>query len=68
MRQYLMTLVNLDANAIVKTEIKSEEDLLGSDYEFLTKELRENQTCTECGYKATHMSDYYYKMVIMRVA
>ena len=27
MKQYLMTLVNLEANAIVKTEIKSEKDL-----------------------------------------
>lgn len=68
MRQYLMTLVNLEANAIVKTEIKSEKDLLGSDYEFLTKELQENQTYTELGFKSTHMSDYDYKIVITRVA
>ena len=68
MKQYLMTLVNLEANAIVKTGIKSEKDLLGSDYEFLTKELQENQTYTECGYKATHMSDYDYKIIITRVA
>ena len=56
---------------IVKTEIKSEKDLLGSDYEFLTKELLENQTYTECNYKATHISDYDYtivKIVITRVA
>ena len=67
MKQYLMTTINLEANAVVTTGIKSEKDLLGSDYEFLTKELQENQTYTELGFKSTYMTDYDYKIVITRV-
>ena len=67
MKQYLMTLINVEANAIIKTGVKSEKDLLGSDYEFLIKKLQENETYAEYGYRKTG-ADYDYKIMITRVA
>lgn len=68
MKQYLMTLVNLEANAIVKTGIKSEKDLLGSDYEYLIAKLKENENYIEMGFKDITNADYTYKIIITRVA
>lgn len=67
MKQYTMTLFNLETKEIVLSEVRNELELTGTDYEHVINELQEYQSFVELGYKEKDGVDFDYKWLLTRV-